>query len=95
MAQIGGGDQWGNISAGIELIRKSKPALSAKVAESALVTDASQDGVYGLTIPLITTATGEKFGKSEGNAVWLDKSMLSVLDFYQVSTYTRLNFLVL
>lgn len=40
---------------------------------------------YGLTIPLLTTATGEKFGKSAGNAVWLDERMTSLFDFYQVS----------
>lgn len=39
---------------------------------------------YGLTIPLLTTATGEKFGKSAGNAVWLDERMTSLFDFYQV-----------
>lgn len=39
---------------------------------------------FGLTIPLLTTSTGEKFGKSAGNAVWLDPGMTSVFDFYQV-----------
>jgi len=42
------------------------------------------EAVYGLTIPLLTTSTGEKFGKSAGNAVWLDEKMTSVFDFYQV-----------
>jgi hypothetical protein len=45
------------------------------------------DVVYGLTIPLLTTSTGEKFGKSAGNAVWLDGKMTSVFDFYQVSFF--------
>lgn len=40
---------------------------------------------FGLTIPLLTTSSGEKFGKSAGNAVWLDERMTSVFDFYQVS----------
>lgn len=40
---------------------------------------------FGITIPLLLTSTGEKFGKSAGNAVWLDDSMTSVFDFYQVS----------
>ena len=64
--QCGGADQWGNIVAGIELIRKtlSKPA-------------------FGLTFPLLTTATGQKFGKTEAGAVWLDKDRTSVYDFYQ------------
>ena len=64
--QGGGSDQWGNITAGIDLIRKLR-----------------QKTVYGLTFHLITTATGEKFGKTAGNAVWLDKSITSPWDFYQ------------
>jgi tyrosyl-tRNA synthetase len=64
--QCGGSDQWGNITAGIEYIRKT----SSKEA-------------YGLTVPLITTASGEKFGKSEGNAIWLAPEKTSVWDFYQ------------
>ncbi len=39
---------------------------------------------FGITIPLLLTSTGEKFGKSAGNAVWLDESMTSIFDFYQV-----------
>ncbi|MCB2153280.1 tyrosine--tRNA ligase [bacterium] len=64
--QCGGGDQWGNITAGIELIRKTigKPA-------------------FGLTFPLLTTATGQKFGKTEAGAVWLDKERTSSYDFFQ------------
>lgn len=64
--QGGGKDQWGNITAGIELVRKSEGAT-----------------VYGLTFPLVTTASGEKFGKSEGNAVWLDADKTSPYQFYQ------------
>lgn len=65
--QIGGSDQWGNIVAGVDLIRRkeNKPA-------------------YALTIPIITDkSTGKKFGKSEGNAVWLDAKMTSPYAFYQ------------
>ena len=64
--QCGGNDQWGNITAGIDLIRKvrKKPA-------------------YGITFPLIATASGEKFGKSAGNAMWLDPTMTTPWDFYQ------------
>lgn len=65
--QVSGSDQWGNIMAGVELIRRkeAKPA-------------------YALTIPLITDkATGKKFGKSEGNAVWLDPEMTAPFQFYQ------------
>lgn len=45
----------------------------------------SRESAYGLTIPLLTTSSGEKFGKSAGNAVWLDPGRTSVSDFYQVS----------
>ncbi len=64
--QMGGQDQWGNIVAGIELIRR----LEGKEA-------------YGITFPLLTTASGEKFGKTAAGAVWLDEKRTSVYDFYQ------------
>jgi tyrosyl-tRNA synthetase len=64
--QMGGSDQWGNIVAGVELIRKA-------------------DGghAFALVCPLLTTASGAKMGKSEGNSVWLDPEMTSPYDFYQ------------
>ena len=64
--QVAGSDQWGNITSGIELIRK-------KIGKEA----------YGLTMPLITKADGTKFGKSEGNAIWLDKEKTSSYEMYQ------------
>ena len=64
--EVGGSDQWGNITAGIELVRKTKGKE-----------------VFGLTLPLVTTLDGKKFGKSEGNAVWLDAGMTSPYHFYQ------------
>ncbi len=64
--QAGGSDQWGNITAGIDLVRKTRGAE-----------------VYGLTHPLLSTASGEKFGKSAGNAVWLDGKRTSPYQFYQ------------
>jgi tyrosyl-tRNA synthetase len=64
--QIGGSDQWGNITAGVDLIRKLR-GLEA----------------YGITFPLICDSTGQKFGKSEGNAVYLDPQRTSYYDFYQ------------
>lgn len=64
--QCGGNDQWGNITAGIDLIRKTRAASA-----------------YGLTFPLISTSSGEKFGKSAGNAIWLDPTRTSVYQFYQ------------
>ncbi|MFW6284942.1 MAG: tyrosine--tRNA ligase [Bacillota bacterium] len=66
--QIGGQDQWGNITAGLELIRKKEGV---------------EKGAYGLVIPLITKKDGSKFGKSEGGAVWLDPEKTSPYAFYQ------------
>ncbi|KAG6861097.1 hypothetical protein C0995_004034 [Termitomyces sp. Mi166 len=71
--QIGGSDQWGNILAGIELISRLENLASEDTEAKA----------FGLTTPLLTTASGEKFGKSVGNAVWLDSNLTSVFDFYQ------------
>ncbi len=65
--QIGGSDQWGNIIAGVDLIRRRENATA-----------------YALSCPLvIDKATGKKFGKSEGNAIWLDPTMTSPYAFYQ------------
>ncbi|MEP0762226.1 MAG: tyrosine--tRNA ligase, partial [Chloroflexota bacterium] len=64
--QMGGSDQWGNITAGTELIRK--------------VADGK---AYALTVPLITTSTGVKFGKTEAGTVWLDARRTSPFRFYQ------------
>ena len=66
--QIGGQDQWGNITAGLELIRKKEGV---------------ERDAYGLVIPLITKKDGSKFGKSEGGAVWLDPDKTSPYAFYQ------------
>ena len=66
--QIGGSDQWGNITTGLELIRKTQ-GEGAKA--------------YGLTIPLVTKSDGTKFGKTEGGAVWLDAEKTSPYEFYQ------------
>ncbi|HEX3704882.1 MAG TPA: tyrosine--tRNA ligase [Vicinamibacterales bacterium] len=64
--QMGGSDQWGNITAGTELIRK----LRAKKA-------------HGLVMPLVTTASGVKFGKTEAGTIWLDAARTSPFKFYQ------------
>ncbi|MBT2692919.1 tyrosine--tRNA ligase [Bacillus sp. ISL-55] len=66
--QIGGSDQWGNITTGLELIRK----MCAEGSKA-----------FGLTIPLVTKADGTKFGKSESGAVWLDPEKTSPYEFYQ------------
>jgi len=64
--QIGGSDQWGNITAGTELVRKK-----------------SQGQAFAVTFPLLTTASGAKFGKSEKGAIYLDPELTSVWDMYQ------------
>jgi tyrosyl-tRNA synthetase len=64
--QMGGSDQWGNILAGIELIRRTRGAKA-----------------HGLVFPLITTANGVKFGKTEAGTVWLDPKLTSPFRFYQ------------
>jgi tyrosyl-tRNA synthetase len=64
--QIGGSDQWGNIVAGIDLIRRVRAARA-----------------HGLVMPLLTTSSGAKFGKTEGGAVWLDPALTSPYEFYQ------------
>ncbi|KAG0336560.1 tyrosyl-tRNA synthetase, partial [Podila humilis] len=60
------------------ILSDEKKQNENKIASSSL-------NAYGLTIPLLTTATGEKFGKSAGNAVWLDETMTSLFDFYQTA----------
>ena len=64
--QVAGSDQWGNITTGVDLIRK----VLDKTA-------------YAFTMPLILDPTGKKFGKSEGNALWLDKNKTSAYEIYQ------------
>lgn len=83
--QLGGSDQWGNIVAGIDLIKRKKSKALAEAGETSTneVAKDSKDPAFGITIPLLTTSSGEKFGKSAGNAVWLDESRTSVSDFYQ------------
>ena len=66
LLQVAGSDQWGNITSGIELIRK-------KLDKEA----------YGMVMPLVTDSSGKKFGKTEGNALWLDKNKTSSYELYQ------------
>jgi tyrosyl-tRNA synthetase len=79
--QIGGSDQWGNITAGIELIRRMRAAGHGSTEVSAQPPEASE--VYGLTHPLVTKADGNKFGKTERGAIWLDARKTSPYAFYQ------------
>lgn len=64
--QVAGSDQWGNITAGIELVRKKL-----------------DKEIYGMVMPLVTDSNGVKFGKTEGNALWLDKNKTSSYELYQ------------
>lgn len=64
--QVAGSDQWGNITSGIELIRRKLDKT-----------------VYGMVMPLVTDSNGVKFGKTEGNALWLDKNKTSSYELYQ------------
>ncbi|MEW4306414.1 tyrosine--tRNA ligase [Rossellomorea marisflavi] len=66
--QIGGSDQWGNITTGLEMIRK---------------THDEETKAFGFTIPLVTKADGTKFGKTESGAIWLDPKKTSPYEFYQ------------
>jgi tyrosyl-tRNA synthetase len=66
--QMGGSDQWGNITAGLDLIRK---------------VEGPQAQAHGLTVPLVTKADGTKFGKTAGGAIWLDAAQTSPFAFYQ------------
>ena len=64
--QMGGSDQWGNITAGVDLVRKLRGAKA-----------------HGLVLPLVTTASGTKFGKTEAGTVWLDPALTRPFEFYQ------------
>ncbi|EDU50392.1 tyrosyl-tRNA synthetase [Pyrenophora tritici-repentis Pt-1C-BFP] len=78
--QIGGSDQYGNIIAGMGAVSHMQKihGLNGGAEE-----EDPKEAPYGLTTPLLTTASGEKFGKSAGNAVWLDGQMLKPFDLYQ------------
>ncbi len=78
--QIGGSDQWGNITAGCELIRRK---LALENDASMLPNVARHHLAVGLTFPLIKRSDGAKFGKTEAGAIWLDPKMTSPYDFYQ------------
>jgi tyrosyl-tRNA synthetase len=83
--QIGGSDQYGNICAGMDAVSHMRK-IHAMDDEAGGEED-PRVSTYGLTTPLLTTALGEKFGKSAGNAVWLDRQMLNSFDLYQVCPY--------
>lgn len=71
--QVGGNDQYGNIVAGIDLITRMRKAED----------NSKTDPVFGITVPLLTTSNGVKFGKSAGNAIFIDKQLTPSYDIYQ------------
>lgn len=73
--QLGGSDQWGNIVNGVELTRRKTGGEADK--------DQTRTEVFGLTTPLLTTASGAKMGKSANGAIWLNKDKLSTYEFWQ------------
>lgn len=77
--QIGGSDQWGNITAGVELIRRMRASHNV----------VGKEEVSGLTIPLVTKSDGSKFGKTESGNIWLDSRKTSAYQFYQF--FMRIN----
>ena len=92
--QIGGGDQWGNISAGCDFVKRATGnTVHGKGLHTLLIqgvhvciiiyTTALACYILGLTLPLLTNSAGEKFGKSMGNAVWLSAERTSCYELYQ------------
>lgn len=86
--QIGGSDQYGNIIAGMDAVKyialnsATNPQHSKWLDKDGRLRE--DQAPMGLTVPLLTTTSGEKFGKSAGNAIWLDRSMTSSFDLYGV-----------
>ena len=83
--QVGGSDQWGNIIAGLELV--------SRTCETSNEASENVERAYGITTPLLTTSSGAKFGKSAGNAIWLNEELTTVYDFYQVGVIRCTSFI--
>jgi tyrosyl-tRNA synthetase len=79
--QAGGADQWGNMIAGVELIRRVR--ADALAGEAGVDGEAEPDQVHCLTFPLMLTGSGVKMGKTAKGAVWLDPELVSPFDYYQ------------
>lgn len=78
--QIGGSDQYGNIVSGIDIVKAARE--NEPDPQRVIERKSELDDPVGFTVPLLTDASGAKFGKSAGNAIWLDKFKTSVFDFY-------------
>lgn len=85
--QVGGADQYGNIVAGMDAVK----FLSQNEGYGELKAVEGSKDPMGLTVPLLTTASGAKFGKSAGNAVWLNVRMTSAFDLYGVRYLAHTN----
>lgn len=91
---MGGSDQYGNIVAGMDAVKYISQTQEAAHERPSWLDEEGrlrdEAAPMGLTVPLLTTAAGEKFGKSAGNAVWLDRSMTSPFDLYgvRIDTFT-------
>ena len=87
--QVGGADQFGNILAGVDAVNYMRQTHLINGTELDEKEATEQKGLLnkpmGFTVPLLTTKSGEKFGKSEGNAIWLNRTMTSPFDLYQVN----------
>ena len=79
--QLGGSDQYGNFCAGMDAVSYMRKTRGDQRVGAE---DDIANATFGLATPLLTTASGEKFGKSAGNAVWLDKDMMDSFHLYQV-----------
>lgn len=77
--QIGGNDQWGNITAGVDLISRLQKHFN-RVSKPK---DKGEEPSFGMTVPLLTTPTGEKFGKSAGNAIFINEKLTTPYQLYQ------------
>lgn len=88
--QVGGSDQFGNILFGMDAVKEISRNTANDQAQNPLKDKI--DMPIGLTTPLLTTSSGEKFGKSAGNAIWLDKDLTSTFELYQVR-YSDIPFL--
>jgi tyrosyl-tRNA synthetase len=86
--QVGGSDQYGNIIAGMDAVKYIAQSQGDSAKRQAWLDGEGrlkeELAPMGLTVPLLTTSSGEKFGKSAGNAVWLDRKLTSSFDLYGV-----------
>ena len=84
--QVGGSDQWGNITAGTDLIRRNNVKRGVDMEDQKQV---EEYAAFGLTWPLIKRSDGVKMGKTEGGNIWLSENKTSPWDFYQIPTPER------